>query len=143
MNFDYSKTTIAQGRDNQKRIQEEPNTFGKTSGADKYTQTSYLDKPKQRMAGRVGQRYLDYMTDKEEQKRTNEWMDYFNYSNEGAAFNQAKLNEGRTAEQVQLDSQLDQAETQQYQADLQIEAQELQNQAMQMQMQQPQMGNNG
>ena len=143
MNFDYSKTTLAQGRDNQQRIQEEPNTFGKTSGADKYTQTSYLDKPKQRMAGRVGQRYLDYLTDKTEQKRTNEWMEYFNNSNEGASFNQAKLNEGRTAEQVQLETSLDQADTQQYQADLQIAQQELQLQAMQMQMQQGQMENNG
>ena len=74
MNFDYSKQTLAQGRDNQQRIQEAPNTFGKVNSADDYTQTSNLDKPKQRMAGRVGQRALDYMTDPEEQKRTNKWM---------------------------------------------------------------------
>ena len=94
MDFDYSKQTIAQGRDNQQRIQEAPNTFGKSSGADAYTQTSYLDKPKQRMAGRVGQRALDYMTDKEEQQRTNKWMETFGLSNEGAVFNQAKMNGG-------------------------------------------------
>lgn len=119
MNFDYSKQTITQGRDNQQRIQESPNTFGKSSGADSYTQTSYLDKPKQRMAGRVGQRALDYMTDPEEQKRTNEWMQYFNDSNEGAVFNQAKLNEGRTPEQVQLDNQSDQIALQQEQMQMQ------------------------
>ena len=94
MKFDYSKTTIAQGRDNQQRIQEQPNTFGKANSADDYTQTSYLDKPKQRMAGRVGQRALDYMTDKEEQNRTNKWMEQFGLSNEGAAFNMAKMNGG-------------------------------------------------
>ena len=97
MNFDYSKTTIAQGRDNQQRIQEQPNTFGKTNSADDYTQTSNLDKPKQRMAGRVGQRALDYMTDKEEQNRTNKWMESFGLSNEGAMFNQAKMNGGMLA----------------------------------------------
>ena len=100
MNFDYSKQTIAQGRDNQQRIQEAPNTFGKSSGADAYTQTSYLDKPKQRMAGRVGQRALDYMTDKDEQNRTNKWMETFGLSNEGAFFNQAKMNGGMVPEQA-------------------------------------------
>ena len=120
MKFDYSKQTVAQGRDNQQRIQEEPNTFGKTSGADSYTQTSYLDKPKQRMAGRMGQRALDYLTDPEEQRRTNEWMDYFNNSNEGAMFNQAKINGGRTAEQVQLDNQADQIALQQQIAQMQM-----------------------
>ena len=73
MNFDYSKTTLAQGRDNQQRIQEAPNTFGKTN-FDDYTQTSNLDKPKQRMAGRTGQRALDYLTDPEERNvQTSGW----------------------------------------------------------------------
>ena len=94
MNFDYTKQTLAQGRDNQQRIQEQPNTFGTANSADDYTQTSYLDKPKQRMAGRVGQRALDYMTDPEEQNRTNKWMEAFGMSNEGAAFNMAKMNGG-------------------------------------------------
>lgn len=120
MKFDYSQQTVAQGRDNQQRIQEEPNTFGKTSSADSYTQTSYLDKPKQRMAGRMGQRALDYLTDSEEQSRTNEWMNYFNNSNEGAFFNQAKMNGGRTAEQVQLDNQSDQLALQQQMAQMQM-----------------------
>ena len=91
MNLDYSKQTIAQGRDNQQRIQETPNTFGEENGAANYTQTSQLDKPKQRMAGRVGQRALDYMTDPEEQMRTNKWMENFGLSNEGMQFNQAKM----------------------------------------------------
>jgi hypothetical protein len=94
MKFDYSQTTIAQGRDNQQRIQEQPNTFGKVNSADDYTQASNLDKPKQRMAGRVGQRALDYLTDKDEQQRTNKWMEAFGFSNEGAAFNMAKMNGG-------------------------------------------------
>ena len=94
MNFDYSKQTVAQGRDNQQRIAETPNTFGTTGGASDYTQTSNLDKPSQRMAGRVGQRALDYMTDPVEQKRTNKWMESFGMSNEGMSFNMAKMNGG-------------------------------------------------
>lgn len=105
MNFDYSAQTVAQGRDNQQRIQEAPNTFGKISGADAYTQTSYLDKPSQRMAGRVGQRALEYMTDPQERARTDKWMDYFALSNDGAAFNQAKINGGVTLEQKEVDYQ--------------------------------------
>ena len=97
MNFDYSQTTLAQGRDNQQRIQEQPNTFGKTNSADAYTQTSNLDKPRQRMAGRIGQRALDYMTDPEEQNRTNKWMESFGLSNQGAQFNMAKMNGGMPA----------------------------------------------
>lgn len=94
MNFDYSRQTIAQGRDNQQRIQEQPNTFGTENGAGNYTQTSQLDKPKQRMAGRVGQRAMDYMTDPTEQNRTNKWMEAFGMSNEGVNFNMAKMNGG-------------------------------------------------
>jgi len=94
MNFSYSQQTIAQGRDNQQRQQDTPNTFGKTNGADNYVQTSNLDKPKQRMAGRIGQRALDYLTEPDEQNRTNKWMEAFGQSNEGAAFNMAKMNGG-------------------------------------------------
>lgn len=104
MKFDYTAQTVAQGRDNQQRIQEEPNTFGKVSSADAYTQTSYLDKPRQRMAGRVGQRALEYMTDPKEQARTEKWLEYFAQSNDGAAFNQSKINGGVTLEQVQVES---------------------------------------
>ena len=43
------------------------------------------------MAGRVGQRAIDYMTDPEEQQRTNRWMEAFGMSNEGMQFNQAKM----------------------------------------------------
>lgn len=94
MNFHYSPQTIAQGRDNQQRANDQPNTFGTANSADDYQQTSFLDKPKQRMAGRIGQRALDYMQDPTERARTDKWMKYFGMSNEGAIFNQAKMNGG-------------------------------------------------
>ena len=49
------------------------------------------------MAGRIGQRALDYMTDPAEQNRTNKWMESFGLSNQGAQFNMAKLNGGMPA----------------------------------------------
>jgi hypothetical protein len=46
------------------------------------------------MAGRIGQRALDYLTEPDEQNRTNKWMEAFGQSNEGATFNMAKMNGG-------------------------------------------------
>ena len=94
MKNDYSKTTLAQGRDNQQRHQETPTTFGTSGGTSNISGIDRMDQPKQRMAGRVGQRALDYMTDSAEQQRTNKWMEAFGMSNEGANFNLAKMNGG-------------------------------------------------
>ena len=88
----YTQTGVAQGRINQAKAKEEPNTFGTESGADNVTQMSKLDKPKQRMAGQMGHRVLEYMNDPAEQERTNSWMEMFGLSNEGMQFNQAKIN---------------------------------------------------
>ena len=47
MKINYSQTGVAQGRMNQAKAQDTPNTFGTESGADQVTQMSKLDKPKQ------------------------------------------------------------------------------------------------
>ena len=82
---------------NQAKSQDTPNTFGTESGADQVTQMSKLDKPKQRMAGQMGNRILEYMNDPAEQARTDSWMDMFSLSNQGLQFNQAKINGGTPA----------------------------------------------
>lgn len=92
MRIPYSRATVAQGRVNQAKAEEQPNTFASENGVTDITQTSSLDKPKQRMAGKFGHRVLEYMNDPAEQARTDSWMDSFGLSNEGAEFNQAKLN---------------------------------------------------
>ena len=97
MKIPYSQTGVAQGRINQSKAQESPNTFGTESGADQVTQMSKLDKPKQRMAGQMGHRIMEYMNDPAEQARTDSWMDMFGLSNEGMQFNQAKINGGTPA----------------------------------------------
>ena len=91
MKIPYSQTGVAQGRINQAKAKEEPNTFATESGVDSVTQVSNMDKPKQRMAGQMGHRVLEYMNDPAEKARTDTWMSMCGLSNQGAAFNQAKM----------------------------------------------------
>ena len=91
MNFNYSDSGVRQGRQNQNRASESPNTFATQSGADDVRQSTRLDKPAQRMAGQVGNRLMEYMTNPEEKARTDNWMATFELSNEGRQFNQAKM----------------------------------------------------
>ena len=91
MNFDYSNIGVIQGRANQDKAKENPNTFATESGAENITQATELDRPKQRMAGRMGHRIAEYLNDPEEQARTDNWMARFGLSNQGAMFNQAKM----------------------------------------------------
>ena len=90
MKINYSQPTVAQGRINQAKAQEQPNTFATESGVDQITQMSALDKPKQRMAGKMGHRALEYLNDPAEKERTDSWMQMFELSNQGQQFNQAK-----------------------------------------------------
>ena len=92
MKIPYTQTGVAQGRINQAKAKEEPNTFATDSGADNVTQISRMDKPKQRMAGQMGNRVMEYMNDPAERARTDSWMSMFGLSNEGMQFNQAKIN---------------------------------------------------
>ena len=73
---------------------ENPNTFATDSGADRVTQASPLDTPKQRMAGQMGSRLVEYLNNPDEKQRTDNWMARFGLSNEGAMFNQAKMGGG-------------------------------------------------
>jgi len=91
MNFNYTDSSVRQGRENQNRASESPNTFATQSGADDVRQTTRLDKPNQRMAGQMGNRLKEYMSNPEEQSRTDNWMATFELSNEGKKFNEAKM----------------------------------------------------
>ena len=91
MRMNYSSSSISQGRVNQAKANEQPNTFYTTNGVGQINQESSLDKPKQRMAGQYGHRLLEYLNDPQENKRTEDWMNMFGMSNEGMQFNQAKM----------------------------------------------------
>ena len=99
MRFAYSQANLAQGRDNQQKIQQEPNTFGALNGIDDVTQTSALDKRPTRKAGQAMGRLMEYLNNPEEQQRTDSWNASFAQSNEGAAFNMAKMNGGMLPEE--------------------------------------------
>ena len=90
--MNYSRSSVQQGRVNQAKAEEQPNTFFTSNGVDQISQQSALDRPKQRMAGQFGNRVLEYMNDPDERARTDSWMDAFELSNEGMEFNQAKIN---------------------------------------------------
>ena len=91
MNFDYTDAGVAQGRASQERAKENPNTFGTDSGVDSVKQVTSLDKPKQRMAGMIGNRMLEYLSNPQEMKRTEGWMEMFGQSNQGMQWNAAKM----------------------------------------------------
>ena len=91
MRFAYDRAGVTQGVLNQEKSRESPSTFATESGAENISQVSNLDKPKQRMAGEMGHRMAEYLNNPLEQARTDAWMDLFSQSNEGAAFNQAKM----------------------------------------------------
>jgi len=91
MKFDYDPASVAQGKQNQNQAEEQPNTFAKESGADRVNQRTQLDKPKQRMAGMIGNRMMEYLSNPMEQNRVAGWMEMFSQSNEGMQFNAAKM----------------------------------------------------
>ena len=85
----YSPLDLKQGMMLRQQAQETPSSFGTIDGA---TDASLGgQQPKSRMAGQVGQRVLDLMTNPQEQARTNNWMSSFGMSNQGMEFNQARM----------------------------------------------------
>ena len=66
MRFDYSDSNVAQGRANQELAKENPTTFGRESNTEKISQFTSLDKPKQRMAGEMGSRIIEYLQNPDE-----------------------------------------------------------------------------
>ena len=93
MTPDYNPETIVQGRINQNRTKETPNSFAMESNTSQVAPSQPLDKTSndKRMAGRMGERIKELMNNPEEMKRTQMWMQNFGLSNQGAQFNMAKM----------------------------------------------------
>ena len=85
----YSPQDLKQGMTLRSEAHETPSSFGMTEGAAQNTGGD--NPPKSRMAGQVGQRVLDLMTNPQEVQRTQQWMGQFGMSNEGMQFNQARM----------------------------------------------------
>ena len=85
----YSAQDIQQGMSLRQEAQQTPANFGTIDGAsDSESSTAH---PKSRMAGQVGERIKDLMTNPQEVARTQQWMGQFGMSNEGMQFNQARM----------------------------------------------------
>ena len=87
----FETTAIQNGRLNQQKATETPNTFGEAGGSAQVTPTGDLSKSNKRMAGEQGARALAMMTDPVEQQRTGDWMQAFGTSNQGMQWNAAKM----------------------------------------------------
>jgi len=99
MKFDAQ--SLQQGRMNARAAEETPGSFGEANGADVVNSTRDLTKNPRRMAGEMGMRAQQLMSDPVEAQRTQNWMQQFGMSNEGMQFNQAKMMMSQPAPQEQ------------------------------------------
>ena len=98
--MEFSRQAIQQGRLNQQKTEETPESFGTIDGTAQVRPTRELDIGSQRMAGQMGARALSMMNNPVEQQRTAGWMQRFGMSNQGYQFNQAKMMMQAQAAQV-------------------------------------------
>ena len=89
--MNFHQKDIQNGRLNQQKSRETPNSFASTNGTTEVNPTGDLSKSNRRMAGEVGSRAMDLMNNPEEVKRTANWMKMFGTSNQGAEWNAAKM----------------------------------------------------
>ena len=90
MNLTYNRSDIIQGNRVRQESEERPTTFAEYDGAVDPITPDDMDTTNQRMAGPVGARAMQLMNDPEAIEATNNWMDLFAQSNEGADFNYTK-----------------------------------------------------
>ena len=103
MKLTYNRADIVQGNRLRKEAEERPTTFAEYDGAVEPITPDNLDRSASRKAGPVGARALQLMNDPEAIQATNNWMNLFGQSNEGAQFNQTKSQQAR--DQILADEQ--------------------------------------
>ena len=89
--MDFTRESLRQGLKNQEASAETADSFSTIDGAAQTRLTSDLDRKSTRMAGPVGARALQLMSDPAAQAANNGWMSRFGLSNQGMEFNQAKM----------------------------------------------------
>ena len=101
MSFDAAQ--IQQGNRVRAELKSQPATFAMDSGVPKITPGKNLQaNGSTRMAGQMGARALELMQDQNEAARTNQWMEMFGQSNQGAEFNQTKQMQASQVADAQL-----------------------------------------
>ena len=92
MKMNYTSESLSQGRINQQKAKETPNSFAMQDGVSAVEKTAPLDRTSQdRMAGGMGARAMQMINDPQEQARVDGWMAAFGMSNQGMEFNRAKM----------------------------------------------------
>ena len=89
--MNYEPQTLMNGRLNQQKAEETPNSFSTEAGVTNVENGGRLDVTNQRMAGQEGARFVQMMLDPAERARTQRWMSSFGMSNQGMEWNQAKM----------------------------------------------------
>ena len=89
--MNFNQKDIQNGRLNQQKARETPGSFASTNGTTEVHPTGDLSKSNRRMAGEVGSRAMEMMTNPEEQNRTANWMKMFSTTNQGTQWNAAKM----------------------------------------------------
>ena len=108
MNLSYDRATILQGNKLRQENEERPTTFAEYNGAVDAQPSLNMDTANQRMAGPVGARAMELMTNPAAQAATNNWMNLFSQSNQGLEFNMAKQQQANAqAEVAVLDAEVD------------------------------------
>ena len=90
MDLTYDRSAILNGNELRRQAEERPPTFAEYNGATDAIPATSLDITSNRKAGPVGMRALALMNDPEAMAATNNWMNMFGQSNQGAEFNMAK-----------------------------------------------------
>ena len=89
--MNFNQKDIQNGRLNQQKARETPNSFASTNGTTEVTPTGDLSKSNKRMAGEIGSRALEMMSNPQEQQRTANGMQMFATTNQGMQWNAAKM----------------------------------------------------
>ena len=91
MDLTYDRSAILNGNELRRQAEERPPTFAEYNGAVDAVPATKLDiTSNNRKAGAVGMRALQLMNDPEAIQATENWMNMFNESNQGAEFNMHK-----------------------------------------------------
>lgn len=97
--MDFSAESLKQGVKNQEATAETPDSFSTIDGASQPRMSGSLDKRNTRMAGQLGAFALQLMNDPNARAVKDGWMSKFGLSNQGAQWNQAKMNQGLPPQQ--------------------------------------------
>ena len=93
MSLNYDRQTLIEGNKLRAQASERPSTFAEYNGA-----VDVIPADKTRMAGSMGVRAIELMTNPQAAKQTEAWMSQFGQSVPGYEFNQAKMIEAQAAQ---------------------------------------------